>query len=101
MGWVIGCGAGCAAAGRRSEVGRKTWRTNLSFVDGLARAMPFDDSSVDLVWREHVLQHLTDTQAAIDEIGRVLRPGGRAVLLESDYGTRIVSDLDPDLAAAF
>jgi ubiquinone/menaquinone biosynthesis C-methylase UbiE len=39
--------------------------------------MPFDDSSVDLVWREHVLQHLTDTQAAIDEIGRVLRPGGR------------------------
>jgi SAM-dependent methyltransferase len=74
---------------------------NVSFVDGLAAALPFDDSSVDLVWCERVLQHLTDPQSAIDEIARVLRPGGRAVLLDSDYGTRIVSDLDPDLAAAF
>ena len=42
-----------------------------------------------------------DPQSAINDIARVLRPGGRAVLLDSDYGTRIVSDLDPDLAAAF
>ena len=74
---------------------------NVSFVDGLAAALPFDDSSVDLVWCERVLQHLPDPQSAIDEIARVLRPGGRAVLLDSDYGTRIISDLDPDLAAAF
>jgi SAM-dependent methyltransferase len=74
---------------------------NVSFVDGLAAALPFDDSSVDLVWCERVLQHLPDPQSAIDEIARVLRPGGRAALLDSDYGTRIISDLDPDLAAAF
>jgi SAM-dependent methyltransferase len=47
------------------------------------------------------LQHLADPQSAINDIARVLRPGGRAVLLDSDYGTRIVSNLDPDLAAAF
>jgi ubiquinone/menaquinone biosynthesis C-methylase UbiE len=74
---------------------------NVSFVDGLAAALPFDDSSIDLMWCERVLQHLADPQSAIDEIARVLRPGGRAVLLDSDYGTRILSDLDPDLAAAF
>jgi hypothetical protein len=34
-------------------------------------------------------------------MARVLRPGGRAVLLDSDYGTRIVSDLDLCLAASF
>jgi hypothetical protein len=32
---------------------------------------------------------------------RVLRPGGRAVWLDADQETRIVSDLDPDVASAF
>jgi len=75
--------------------------TNVSFVEGFAGALPFDDSTIDLVWCERVLQHLADPQSAINDIARVLRPGGRAVLLDSDYGTRIVSDLDPDLAATF
>jgi ubiquinone/menaquinone biosynthesis C-methylase UbiE len=74
---------------------------NVSFVDGLAGALPFEDSSVDLVWCERVLQHLDDPHAAITDIARVLRPGGRAVLLDADQGTRIISDLDPDVASAF
>jgi ubiquinone/menaquinone biosynthesis C-methylase UbiE len=74
---------------------------NVSFVEGFAGALPFDDATIDVVWCERVLQHLADPQSAINDIARVLRPGGRAVLLDSDYGTRIVSDLDPDLAAAF
>ena len=74
--------------------------SNASVVEGFAGALPFDDSTIDLVWCERVLQHLADPQSAINDIARVLRPGGRAVLLDSDYGTRIVSDLDPDLAAA-
>lgn len=75
--------------------------SNVSFVEGFAGALPFDDSTIDLVWCERVLQHLADPQLAINDITRMLRPGGRAVLLDSDYGTRVVSDLDPDLAAAF
>jgi ubiquinone/menaquinone biosynthesis C-methylase UbiE len=75
--------------------------SNVSFVEGYAGALPFDDSTIDFVWCERVLQHLAEPQSAINDIARVLRPGGRAVLLDSDYGTRIVSDLDPDLAAAF
>jgi SAM-dependent methyltransferase len=74
--------------------------SNVSFVEGFAGALPFDDSTIDFVWCERVLQHLAEPQSAINDIARVLRPGGRAVLLDSDYGTRIVSDLDPDLAAA-
>jgi SAM-dependent methyltransferase len=73
---------------------------NVSFVEGLAGALPFCDASVDLVWCERVLQHLADPQSAIDDIARVLRPGGCAVLLDSDYGTRFVTDLDPDVGAA-
>ncbi len=75
--------------------------SNVSFVEGFAGALPFDDSTIDFVWCERVLQHLADPQSAINDIARVLRPGGCAALLDSDYGTRIVSDLDADLAAAF
>jgi SAM-dependent methyltransferase len=75
--------------------------SNVSFVEGFAGVLPFDDSTIAFVWCERVLQHLADPQSAINDIARVLRPGGRAILLDSDYGTRIVSDLDPDLAAAF
>ena len=40
-----------------------------------------------MIWCERVLQHLHDPQAAIDDFARVLRPGGRAVLLDSDHAT--------------
>ena len=101
MGWVTGVEPNArlrtAAASRAHENGVP----NISFVDGLAGALPFEDSSVDLVWCERVLQHLNDPDAAINDIARVLRPGGRAVLLDADHGTRIISDLDPDVASAF
>lgn len=74
---------------------------NLSFVDGLAGALPFDDSSVDLVWWSACSSIFHDPQSAIDDIARVLRPGGRAVLLDSDHGTRIITDLDLEVLTAF
>ncbi len=61
--------------------------------------MPFPDDSVDLVWCERVLQHLPDAQTAITDIARVLRPGGRAVLLDSDHATRVSSDVAPEIEA--
>jgi SAM-dependent methyltransferase len=39
--------------------------------------LPFDDESFDRVVAIHVLEHLPDLPAALDEIRRVLRPGGR------------------------
>jgi ubiquinone/menaquinone biosynthesis C-methylase UbiE len=70
------------------------------FVDGLATALPLPDASVDVLWCERVLQHLDDPQAAVAEFARVLRPGGRALLLDSDHATRITSDVDRDVEAA-
>jgi ubiquinone/menaquinone biosynthesis C-methylase UbiE len=74
---------------------------NVSFVDGLAGALPIDDSSIDLLWCERVLQHVADPQAAIEDMARVLRPGGRLVILDSDHGTRIVSAVDQEVLIAF
>jgi ubiquinone/menaquinone biosynthesis C-methylase UbiE len=40
-------------------------------------SLPLDDDSIDRVIAIHVLEHLTNLPAALDEIQRVLRPGGR------------------------
>ena len=47
------------------------------------------------------MQHLADPQSAIDDTARVRRPGGRGVLLDSDYKTGSTPILIPDLGAAF
>jgi ubiquinone/menaquinone biosynthesis C-methylase UbiE len=70
------------------------------FCQGLATEIPLPDASADLVWCERVLQHVPDAGAAIHEMARVLRPGGRALILDSDHGSRVNSDIDPRVAHA-
>jgi SAM-dependent methyltransferase len=41
---------------------------------------PYADNSFDLVLSHEVLEHVTDDRAAVAEMVRVLRPGGRAVV---------------------
>lgn len=60
------------------------------FVDGNAYALPFDDDSLDVVRCERVFQYLLQPHKAAAEIGRVLKPGGRVALLDSDWGTAIL-----------
>ena len=74
--------------------------TDVAFCQGLATELPLADESVDVVWCERVLQHVPDAQAAIEEFARVLRPGGRALLLDSDHASRVESDLDPVVGRA-
>jgi SAM-dependent methyltransferase len=47
---------------------------------GDATAMPFPDGSFDRVIAAEVLEHIRDDQAAMNEIARVLRPGGMAAV---------------------
>lgn len=51
------------------------------FVPGSITELPFDDSSFDLVYSMGVIHHLPDTERAVSEFHRVLRPGGRAIVM--------------------
>ncbi len=43
--------------------------------------LPFADESFDMVLSHGVIHHVVHTQAAIDELHRVLRPGGTAIVM--------------------
>jgi ubiquinone/menaquinone biosynthesis C-methylase UbiE len=51
------------------------------FVHHDAESLPFDDNSFDLVYSNGVLHHTPNTRRAVAEILRVLKPGGRAIVM--------------------
>ncbi len=50
-------------------------------LQGDAENLPFPDGCFDIVYSNGVLHHTPDTERAIDEVYRVLKPGGRAVIM--------------------
>lgn len=68
-------------------VARQRARTaagNLRFVEGDALALPFPEDSFDAVTISYGLRNLADFRAGLAEMARVLRPGGRLLVL--DFG---------------
>lgn len=51
------------------------------FTAGSVMSLPFADESFDLVFSHGVIHHVLDTEAAIDEFHRVLRPGGTLLVM--------------------
>jgi SAM-dependent methyltransferase len=67
----------CAAMARAGEVPPGG---SAAVVTGDATAMPFPDGWFDTVIAAEVLEHIPADQAAMNEIARVLRPGGVAAV---------------------
>ena len=55
---------------------------NLEYAQLNAEALPFPDASFDAVTIAFGLRNVTDKDAALREMYRVLKPGGRALILE-------------------
>ncbi|MBU0499736.1 MAG: bifunctional demethylmenaquinone methyltransferase/2-methoxy-6-polyprenyl-1,4-benzoquinol methylase UbiE [Gammaproteobacteria bacterium] len=60
---------------------------NIEFVLVNAETIPFADNSFDSVTIAFGLRNVTDKQSALVEMHRVLRPGGRALVLEFSHPT--------------
>lgn len=118
----IGCGPG-AAVRRAAEAGaevtgvdpspamvriatrRSRDHPGASFVVGHAADLPLADDSVDVAWTIAAFHHWPDQAAGLEEVRRVLAPGGRLLVgerrsskdgrhgLSTDEATRLVTDL--------
>jgi 2-polyprenyl-3-methyl-5-hydroxy-6-metoxy-1,4-benzoquinol methylase len=60
-------------------------------------ALPYADGEFDAVRTERVLQHVQEPDAAIAELARVTRPGGRVCLVDTDWQSLAVDGLPEDL----
>jgi len=57
----------------------------VSFEQGDAMSLPFADNSFDAVVSTQVYEYVPDLDAALAEFARVLRPGGRGVIVDTDW----------------
>jgi len=60
----------------------KGWLANLEFVIANAEALPFESNSFDLITMAFGLRNVTHQDKALAEMARVLKPGGRVLVLE-------------------
>ncbi len=79
-----------AEARRRS--GRNT--SGIEFIQGDVQKLPFEDECFDAVRTERVVQHTPDAEAAIGEMARVAKRGGRIVIWEGDLDLFIIDAAD-------
>jgi ubiquinone/menaquinone biosynthesis C-methylase UbiE len=75
---------------------------NLTFVEGDARALPFEDESFDVVVFHTTLCHIPKPELALAEVSRVLTKQGLLVVFDGDYATVTCScgEFDPLQACA-
>jgi len=64
------------------ELQRQRGLDNLTWQIGRADALPFPDGSFDAVVTRYSFHHFTDPAAALAEMVRVCRPGGRVVVAD-------------------
>ncbi len=116
----VGCGLGEAALGLAQDLGEggevvgvdvsermlRVARSNavaarcrVRFTVGDACSLDEPDDSFDAARAERTLQWLADPAAAVAEMVRVVRPGGRVSLIDTDWSTFTIDVGDDALAA--
>ncbi len=98
----IGCGPGFLAAEMAEEVGAdghvhgidpsdsmlaiaRHSETPVDYGRGDALALPFEDEQFDVAVSTQVYEYVDDIEGALAEARRVLRPGGRLLVLDTDW----------------
>jgi SAM-dependent methyltransferase len=117
----VGCGPGTAAIEFAERVGptgrvcgvdvseimvseasrRAAAYGNVAFEVGDATNLRYDAASFDCYRSERTYQWLERPERALEEGLRVLRPGGRAVVIDTDWGTLAVDHPDDALSERY
>jgi ubiquinone/menaquinone biosynthesis C-methylase UbiE len=79
---VVGLDLTAQMLAEATRLQRERGATNATWVLGDAAALPFADASFDLYTARAAPHHFPDLEKALSEAARVLRPGGRACLVD-------------------
>lgn len=64
---------------------------NVNFQTANICHLPFDDSSFDSLFTSAVLEHLSAPETALQEMYRVVKPGGIVGIIKTDWGEPLIS----------
>jgi ubiquinone/menaquinone biosynthesis C-methylase UbiE len=78
----------------RRRFASSTIADRITLVEGDAAALPFPDASFDAATSTQVYEYLPDVDQALAELYRVLRPGGRALILDTDWASIVWNTTD-------
>jgi arsenite methyltransferase len=109
----IGSGPGFLAAEMAAEVGpdgsvhgvdpsesmlaiARRRETSVQYTTGDALALPYPDETFDVVVATQVYEYVADMPLALREAQRVLRPGGRLLVLDTDWDSMVWHSSDPE-----
>jgi arsenite methyltransferase len=92
-GSVVGVDTSAAMLGVAAN--RARGRPNGDFRQGDATALPVEDGEFDAALSVQVLEYVADATAALRELRRSLRPGGRVVVWDVDWATLSWHSEDP------
>jgi len=81
----------------RKLVSGRVDQGRLEFKQGDGTAIPLPDRSVDWVWCGDVLHHIVETEKALREFRRVIRPGGQIIVKESQVLSAMFLPGHPEL----
>ena len=62
---------------------------HVSFREADALSLPFEDDDFDAAIISQVYEYVPDMAAALAELFRVLKPGGRALIMDTDWGSLV------------
>lgn len=65
---------------------KKAAEFGVAVVSGDVESLPLEESSVDFVLLSHVLEHVSDPAVVLDEVKRVVRPGGCVLIAVPNEG---------------
>jgi ubiquinone/menaquinone biosynthesis C-methylase UbiE len=83
------------ALGRR-RCAHPSIRQRVAFVKADAVALPFPDGTFDVAVSTQVYEYIADLKAAFAELHRVLRPGGRALIIDTDWDSIVWNAADQE-----
>ncbi|MDB6080670.1 MAG: hypothetical protein JWO82_4417 [Akkermansiaceae bacterium] len=99
-GQVMGVDIGEAEISRAQENATDAGVENVSFLTGSAYSLPLEDHSVNAVFCHGLFEHLQFPDSVMEEIHRVLKPGGLVGLCSPDWGGFVLSPASPEIDAA-